>query len=87
MRGLIRPGAVLFGEPLYPQTLQNAAEAIREADTLIVGGTSLVVYPATGLVNYYNGDRLVLINEQPTPYDRRANLVITDKIGQVFSSV
>ncbi len=85
--GLIRPGAVFFGEPLNPNVLQNAVKAIQNADMLIVGGTSLVVYPAAGLVNYYTGNRLVLINEQVTPYDNRADLIIRDKIGQVFSKV
>lgn len=85
--GLIRPGAVLFGDPLDSQVLQNAVRAIQKADMLIVGGTSLVVYPAAGLVDYYTGNRLVLINEQSTPYDNRADLIIADKIGQVFSIV
>ncbi len=85
--GLIRPGAVLFGDPLDPHVLLNAARAIQKADMLIVGGTSLVVYPAAGLVDYYTGNKLVLINEQPTPYDKQADLIITDKIGQVFSIV
>lgn len=85
--GLIRPGAVFFGEPLDSHVLQKAAESIQKADMLIVGGTSLVVYPAAGLVDYYTGNRLVLINEQSTPYDNRADLIITDKIGQVFSIV
>lgn len=85
--GLIRPGAVFFGEPLDAGVLRNAVEAVRKADMLIVGGTSLVVYPAAGLVDYYSGDRLVLINEQVTPYDIRANLTIKGKIGQVFTKV
>lgn len=85
--GLIRPAAVFFGESLNPDTLQNAVQAVQKADVLIVGGTSLVVYPAAGLIDYYKGDRLVLINENPTPYDRRADLVIADKIGEVFSKI
>lgn len=85
--GLIRPGAVLFGDPLDPEVLRGAVRAIRAADMLIVGGTSLVVYPAAGLIDYYTGNRLVLINEDPTPYDNQADLVIADKIGAVFSVV
>ncbi len=85
--GILRPGAVFFGEPLDEQVLQNAVKAIQAADVLIVGGTSLVVYPAAGLLSYYTGNRLVLINENPTPYDNEADLIITDKIGEVFSVV
>lgn len=85
--GLIRPGAVFFGESLNKDTLLKAIQAIRNADVLIVGGTSLVVYPAAGLIDYYQGKRLVLINENPTPYDSKANLLIADKIGTVFSQV
>ncbi len=85
--GLIRPGAVFFGESLDMNTLQSAVQAIQKADVLIVGGTSLVVYPAAGLIDYYKGDKLVLINENPTPYDRKADLTITEKIGTVFSQI
>lgn len=85
--GVLRPDVVMFGEALSPQTLHGAVEAVRNADMLIVGGTSLVVYPAAGLIDYYDGNRLVLINEQATPYDHRADLVITDKIGDVFAAV
>lgn len=85
--GLIRPDVVFFGEPLPAEALRQAVEAVRAADMLIVGGTSLTVYPAAGVVDYYTGDRLVLINEQKTPYDDRADLVITDKIGQVLAAV
>lgn len=85
--GLIRPGAVFFGESLDSKVLQAAVQAIRKADVLIVGGTSLAVYPAAGLIDYYEGDHLVLINEEPTPCDKRANLLIDEKIGKVFSCI
>ena len=58
-----------------------------QADLLIIGGTSLVVYPAAGLINYYRGDRLVLINKTPTPYDRRADLVLTGPIGEILGQI
>ena len=61
--------------------------SIRQADLLIIGGTSLVVYPAAGLVNYYRGDRLVLINKSPTPYDRKADLVLTGSIGEILGQI
>jgi len=65
----------------------GAVQAIRAADMLIVGGTSLVVYPAAGLIRYYGGQKLVLINKDATPYDAHANLVIHDALGKVFSAV
>ena len=65
----------------------GALEAIATADVLIVAGSSLVVYPAAGLLDYYTGERMVIINDMPTPYDRRANLVIRRKIGEVFSQL
>ena len=74
--GVIKPDVVLYGECLNDETVEGAVRAIREADLLIVGGTSLVVYPAAGLINYYRGDRLVLINLQPTSADRMANLTM-----------
>ena len=64
--------------------MMGAINAISRADTLIIGGTSLVVYPAAGLIRYFNGDNLVLINKQTTPYDSRADLVINDSIGKVM---
>lgn len=85
--GLIRPGAVFFGESLNMDTLNHAVKAIEKADLLVVGGTSLSVYPAAGLINYYHGNHLVLINESPTPYDKKADLIITDRIGEIFSAV
>ena len=85
--GLVKPDVVLYEEPLDGETMAKAVEAIQEADLMIVGGTSLAVYPAAGLVNYYRGSRLVLINKTPTPYDSRADLIITGKIGEIFSEI
>ena len=85
--GLIKPDVVLYEEGLDSDVLYGAVDKIREADLLIVGGTSLVVYPAAGLVNYYQGSRLVLINLQPTSMDRRANLVIQGKTGEVLGQI
>jgi NAD-dependent deacetylase len=85
--GIIKPDVVLYEESLDDDTVSGAIHHIRQADLLIVGGTSLAVYPAAGLINYYRGSRLVLINLQPTPYDNRADLIITGKIGEVFSQI
>ena len=85
--GVVKPDVVLYEEGLDRATLQGAVDAIARADMLIVGGTSLVVYPAAGLVDYYRGNRLVLINRSSTPLDRGANLVIGDSIGRVLSQV
>ena len=82
--GRIKPDVVLFGEMLDDATIEGAVKAISEADLLIVGGTSLAVYPAAGLINYYRGKELVLINKTETPYDSRASLVIYDSIGKVM---
>lgn len=82
--GIIKPDVVLYEEALDQNVLQEAVEAIMQADMLIVGGTSLVVWPAAALVDYYRGDRLVLINREPTRVSSRADLVITDKIGDVL---
>lgn len=82
--GVIKPDVVLYEETPDDTVMYKAVNYIRNADMLIVGGTSLVVYPAAGLINYYQGNRLVLINLQPTPYDRYADLTINEKIGQVF---
>ncbi len=79
--GMIKPDVVLYEEGLDQETLLRSADYIRRADMLIVGGTSLAVYPAAGLVEYYEGDRLVLINKSPTPLDARANLVLRGAIG------
>lgn len=83
--GIVKPDVVLYEEGLDPETLSGAVAAIRRADTLIIGGTSLVVYPAAGLVDYFRGEHLVVINMQPTAADRRADLCIAKPIGQVLS--
>ncbi len=85
--GQIKPDVVLYEEGLDSATIQESIRVISEADVLIVGGTSLVVYPAAGLIDYYRKDKLVLINKSATPVDRRANLLIQDSIGQVFSQL
>lgn len=85
--GIIRPDIVFYEEPLAEQNISDAVEAISEADVLIIGGTSLNVYPAAGLINYYRGNKLVLVNLSKTPYDDRADLVINEKIGKVFSQL
>ena len=72
---------------MSPLTVDGSAAAIHEADMLIVAGTSLTVYPAAGLINYYGGNRLVLINRDTTPYDSFADLVIHDSLGKVFSQL
>ena len=82
--GLVRPGVVLYGEGLDPDVLEKSVRAIRDADTLIVGGTSLVVYPAAGLIDYFQGRHLVLINQTETHADASADLVIRSPIGQVL---
>lgn len=86
-KGIIRPDVVLYEEGLDSQILSDSIAAIRNADMLIIGGTSLVVYPAAGLVNYYTGKKLVLINKTPTSMDSRANLAINAPIGEVFSQI
>ena len=85
--GVIRPDIVLYEEPLDDAVVSAAIRYIRNADVLIIGGTSLNVYPAAGLVNYYRGDKLVLINLSETPYDSYADLVIHEKIGEVFAQI
>ena len=86
-RGIIRPDVVLYEEALDEDVIAGAVSAIRQADMLIIGGTSLVVYPAAGLINYYRGKRLVLINKSQTSADRMANLTINAPIGEVFSQI
>ena len=83
--GIIEPDVVLYEEGLDEQVLSGAVSAIRRADTLIIGGTSLVVYPAAGLIRYFRGDHLVVINMQPTNADAEADLCIAKPIGQVLS--
>ena len=85
--GVIKPDVVLYEEGLDQETVEGAVHAIVQADLLIVGGTSLTVYPAAGLLRYYRGNRLVLINRDETPYDSQADLVIREPIGQVFAQV
>lgn len=82
--GTIKPDVVLYEEALDENVISGAVEAISKADTLIVGGTSLVVYPAAGLINYFRGDNLILINKSQTQYDGRATLAIHDAIGKVL---
>ena len=85
--GRIKPDVVLYEEGLDQNTLSESVRAISEADLLIIGGTSLAVYPAAGLIDYYHGNKLVLINKTPTARDTMANLVITGSIGEVFSQI
>lgn len=85
--GIIKPDVVLYEEGLDNKTLTSAVRHIQEADVLIVGGTSLAVYPAAGLIDYYEGSKLVLVNKTPTPKDRMANLVVQGSIGEIFSAL
>lgn len=82
--GRIKPDVVLYEEGLDDNNIRGAVRLIREADVLIVGGTSLGVYPAAGLIDYYTGHKLILINKSETPYDRRADLLIHAPLGEVF---
>ena len=83
--GIIKPDVVLYEEPLYEDTVMSAIRDIRSADTLIVAGTSLTVYPAASYIRYYEGKNMILINRDATPYDHVADLVIHDKVGEVLS--
>ena len=85
--GGIKPDVVLYEEGLDNRTMQEAVYYISQADVLIIGGTSLAVYPAAGLIDYYPGDKLVLINKSTTPMDGRANLVLHESIGSVFRKI
>ena len=85
--GVIKPDVVLYEEGLDSDVINGAVRAISEADCLIIGGTSLVVYPAAGLIDYFRGDRLVLVNKSATSRDRSADLVISAPIGEVFSQL
>ena len=85
--GVIKPDVVLYGEGLDDTVVQAATDNIAHADVLIIGGTSLVVYPAAGLINYFKGSRLVLINKSPTPHDKKADLVINGSIGDVLDQI
>ena len=85
--GIIKPDVVLYEEPLNEKDLMNAVIETSGADALLVIGTSLAVYPAAGLLNYYRGNKLVIINMSPTPYDSRASVLIRDKAGKAMSSI
>lgn len=85
--GIIKPDVVLYEEGLDDKVVSGAVEAIAKADTLIIGGTSLNVYPAAGLIRYFSGKHLVIINMSPTQMDGNADLLIADKIGKVFSAI
>lgn len=85
--GIVRPDVVLYEEQLDEDVMQKAVQSIMDADMLIVGGTSLVVYPAAGLIRYFGGKHLVVINMSPTALDKNADLLITEKIGEVFSKL
>ena len=85
--GIIKPDVVLYEEGLDQDTLYGAVDAIRHADMLIIGGTSLAVYPAAGLIDYYRGHRLVLINKTTTPMDAKADLAIKGSIGEILDNI
>ena len=85
--GTIKPDVVLYEEALDEKTVEDAILAISNADTLIIAGTSLTVYPASGLISYFRGKNLVLINRDSTPFDNRADLVINESLGNVFSNI
>lgn len=85
--GIVKPDVVLYEEGLSEETMDKAIRFISQADTMIVGGTSLAVYPAAGLLHYFNGDKLVLINKSTTQYDKNADLLINDSLGKVFSTI
>ena len=85
--GIIKPDVVLYEEGLDEEILENAILAIQKADVMIVAGTSLTVQPASSLLNYYKGHKLVLINRDKTPYDDRADLVIHESLGNVFENI
>ena len=85
--GTVKPDVVLYEESLDSDVLSGACAAIEQADMLIIGGTSLSVYPAAGLIDLYRGDRLVLVNRSATPRDSRANLIVRDPIGQAFAEL
>lgn len=85
--GIIKPDVVLYEEPLDEEVLQRSVAHIQQADTLIVGGTSLNVYPAAGLLRYFQGNHLVIINREPTPADRKASLLLQGNIGEIFQAL
>lgn len=85
--GIIKPDVVLYEEGLDNEVMRNAINAIANADVLIIGGTSLAVYPAAGLIDYYRGNKLVLVNKSTTPMDSRANLLVSGSIGEIFDQI
>ena len=85
--GTIKPDVVLYEESLNEEIIEKSVNYIRNADVLIIGGTSLIVYPAAGLINYFNGNKLVLINKSSTSMDSKADLVINESIGKVFEHI
>ena len=85
--GIIKPEVVLYEESLNQETLQQAIKEISTADLLIIGGTSLNVYPAAGLIQYFRGKNIVLINKEKTPYDKMCNLVFYDNIGKIMKKI
>ncbi len=85
--GIVKPDVVLYEESLKDDILEEAIMQIANCDTLIVGGTSLTVYPASGLIRFYKGNKLILINKDKTPYDKIANIVINDSLGNVFKNL
>jgi NAD-dependent deacetylase len=85
--GIIKPDVVLYGENLDEKVISKAIKAISSADLLIIGGTSLNVYPAAGFINYFRGKHMVLINRDTTPYDNNCDLVIHDSLGKVFMEI
>ena len=85
--GVVKPDVVLYEEMLDSTTLAESVDAISRAQVLIIGGTSLAVYPAASLIDYFRGEAIVVINKAPTPRDRSADLLIKDPIGQVFSQI
>ena len=85
--GTIKPDVVLYEEGLDMQTMQEATRFIANADVLIIGGTSLAVYPAAGLIDYYRGHKLILINKSTTPMDNRADLLVQGSIGEILGQI
>ncbi len=85
--GVIKPDVVLYEEGLDDSTVNGALSAIMQADTLIIAGTSLTVYPAAGFIRYFEGDTIVLINRDKTPFDRQADLVFHDKVGELLGQI
>ncbi len=85
--GLIKPDVVLYEEPLDDKVVRGAVKAISSADLLIIGGTSLTVYPASSYISYFNGNKMVLVNKSSTQYDGMADLVINQGLGEVFSQI